>query len=834
MTTTTTTTTTTTAEENFIAFKQSSLREGIEVEQKYPRNYIHENTEYFYNQFCVNNLQLLEPGLSVELLRLLNGLSECPNIPIKSDNNLPCIDINQLRNSIRSKFKLNISEAEDFSISTVNNYNRHYFGYLYLDRLTAFNVYLGPREMPFFDRESSKELTDQEKALFEEYKCFVCFEIMNEPTTLPCGHSACFGCLKKAFETSRKCSVCNRKFSHSVVEALAVSIHLRSAISHLFPHLEIERDAEKAQYSQLLTPQVELLKQALVDPAEGSRQKWKTLDEQSAAAAVVSGSNLLLLLADEQEETLHKIILSAISNDACKNILRRAGSLGEASVEVYDEIRGITRGFLMDVLRDVIVIATNRGAAIVTVDAVIASKPMNYTVLGYGGDYGIRHVWSSLVTKTMALIHPNLHIDPQALSVYNDICTFIMMKLMERAIRLANESTATATHVKTLTSNDPSFPYDLKFYGTVEGDARRMEEPLDAPVSYVRPGDIEAASRCLLTGQLIEHAGREGTEAVTKFSSDTVALANASMAMASGMSVYMVNDRRVVALVVSRVFKGYPISEDAAVYLAAVMEYLLAEVCELSGNQALEQNCGAVSGRHVMLGIGSDEELDNLFKMCIIRDCGILPHVHKFLVGSVEPSGSSAFEKLLKAKSAGRSFIDPRTGSHCNFDETNTGILRPAPILDMMCKESVVERIALARQALSADELDLMKSEGSFLCSDAQMDGSEAAAAAGNGWAEPSLAKLRFRNLLDIYSMQKSHHKVCNCYYFGCLVEAIAKDLPSNHRFTAEAMECIHTITEGYLIDILECSVLNAVHSGRTLLEPKDLRLTRRILKDFS
>ena len=796
--------------EIFNAFKQSSLREGVEKEQKYPCNYIHEYTENFYDQFCVNNLQL-EPELSLKLLRLLNGLSECPCTPSKSDHTLPCIDIIQLRNSIRSKFKLNISEVEDFSISTINNHNLHYFGYLYLDRLTAFNEYLGPREMPFFDGESSVELTDQEKALFEEYKCFICFEIMNEPTTLSCGHSACFKCLKKAFEISRKCSVCNRKFSHTVVEALAVSIHLRSAISHIFPHLQIERDAKKAQYSLLLTPQVELLKQVMVDPAVYNCQKWKSLNEQSA----VAGSNLA-----DGEGYSHEILMSALSNDACKNLLRRAGSLGEASSEVYEHIRGITMVFLENMLREVFIIAITRGAVTVTVDSVIDSKPLNYTVLGYGGDFGIRHVWSSLVTKVMAEAHPNKHIDPQALSVYNDIATFIMMAVMERAIRLANVSIGTATHFKTLTSDDPAFPYDLKFYGKVEVDAQ-LTGHLDAPVSYVKCGDIKAATRCLLTGQLIRHAVAEGTKAISKFSSHTEASANTSMAAKAGLK----NDPRVVALVVSRAFNGYPISEDAAVYLASIMEYLLAEVCELSGNAAGDQSCRAVSSRHIMLGIRNDAELDNLFKMCIIRDSGILPHVHKFLVGSVEPSGSSAFEKLLKAKAAGRSFIDPRTGRHCNFDDSNSSILSPAPILDLMCKESIAERIALARQALSADELAIMKSEGSFLCSDQTDDA---------GWADPSLARLRFRNLLDIHSMQKSHHKVFNPYYFGRFVEETAKDLSSRNYFTAEAMECIHTITEGYLVDILECSVLNAVHSGRTLLEPKDLSLTRRIRRDYN
>eukprot|EP01036_Dinobryon_divergens_P024722 gene24721-33195_t len=787
--------------EIFNAFKQSSLRQGVEEKEKYPRNYVPENTENFYDHFCVNNLEL-QSDLSVKLLRLLNGLNECPYIPCKSDNTLVCIDITQLRNVILSKFKLNIYEGQDFSISTLNNENLHYFGLLYLDRLTAFNVHLGPREKHF--SESSDEVTVPDSALCEEFKCFICFEVMEEPTTLPCGHSACLHCLKKAFEASKKCSICNRKFNHAVVDALAVSIHLRSAISRIFPRLQCERDAKKV-----------LLKQTLNDPAVDSRGKLKTLDELSA----VSSSNLA-----DGEGYSHENLIAAMPDDACKNLLRRAGCLGEISPEVYDHIRGITRAFLEDMIKDVIIIATNRGARTATVDTVIASKPLNYTVLGYGGDFGIRYVWSSMVVKVMAQVHATIHVDPQALSVFNDIGTFILMSVMERAIRLANESTVTATHFKVLSADGPSFPYELKFYGNVEDDDQ-LTGHLDTPVTDVRAADIQAAVRLLLSRELLKHAVSEGAKAVAKVS-NADPTAHASMATKAGLQ----NDPRAVALVVSRAFKGYPISEAAAVYLAAVMEYLVAEVCELSGNAAMEKGCGAVSCRHVMLGIKNDAELNDLFKMCIIRDSGVIPHVQTLVLGSVEHIDSSVFENLLKAKSVGRNFIDPRTGRHSYFDgSSNTSTLRRIPMLDLMCKETTAERVALARQALSPDELAIMKSEGGFLISDRnEEDGSEE----GNGWAEPSLAELHHRNLSDIRTMQESHHKVFNPYHFGRFVETIAIDFATNWRFTAEAMEFIHTVTEGYLVDFFQCSVLNAVHSGRILLEAKDLNLARRIRRE--
>ena len=133
----------------------------------------------------------------------------------------------------------------------------------------------------------------------------------------------------------------------------------------------------------------------------------------------------------------------------------------------------------------------------------------------------------------------------------------------------------------------------------------------------------------------------------------------------------------------SLALKGYLISEDAAVYLAALKEYVIAETCELGGHVVIDKGCGAVSCRHVMLSVEIDEELSELFKMCIIRDGGVVPYVQKLLLDSVQHGDPSEFVKPLKAKSVGRSLIDPRTGRQSYFDDSdsNTSILRPVPYL---------------------------------------------------------------------------------------------------------------------------------------------------------
>uniref|UniRef100_A0A8C8SAP5 Histone H2A n=1 Tax=Pelusios castaneus TaxID=367368 RepID=A0A8C8SAP5_9SAUR len=56
------------------------------------------------------------------------------------------------------------------------------------------------------------------------------------------------------------------------------------------------------------------------------------------------------------------------------------------------------------------------------------------------------------------------------------------------------------------------------------------------------------------------------------------------------------------------------IGAGAPVYLAAVLEYLTAEILELSGNAARENKKSRIGPRHIQLAVRNDEELNKLFK----------------------------------------------------------------------------------------------------------------------------------------------------------------------------------------------------------------------------
>ncbi|KAL0065814.1 hypothetical protein AAF712_007117 [Marasmius tenuissimus] len=71
---------------------------------------------------------------------------------------------------------------------------------------------------------------------------------------------------------------------------------------------------------------------------------------------------------------------------------------------------------------------------------------------------------------------------------------------------------------------------------------------------------------------------------------------------------------------------------SAAVYCAAVIEYLVAEVTELGGNAARDAHRKTITPRHLQLAIRNDDELDKLLKNVVIMESGVLPRIEPELL----------------------------------------------------------------------------------------------------------------------------------------------------------------------------------------------------------
>jgi len=74
------------------------------------------------------------------------------------------------------------------------------------------------------------------------------------------------------------------------------------------------------------------------------------------------------------------------------------------------------------------------------------------------------------------------------------------------------------------------------------------------------------------------------------------------------------------------------VGAGAPVFLASVLEYLVAEVLELAGNAARDNRRNRIIPRHIQLAVRNDDELNKLLDGVTISEGGVMPNINSALL----------------------------------------------------------------------------------------------------------------------------------------------------------------------------------------------------------
>ena len=191
--------------------------------------------------------------------------------------------------------------------------------------------------------------------------------------------------------------------------------------------------------------------------------------------------------------------------------------------------------------------------------------------------------FSTYTYKVLKQVHCDLGISKRAMMVCNDFLVDMYLRIEKEAVQLAE-----LNQRSTITSRE-----------------------------------IQTAVRLVLPGELAKHGVSEGTKAVCKFNATT----SGQKSTRAGLQFPV---GRLHTLLKLRVKQR--IGATAPVYLAAVLEYLVAEVLELSGNAARDNKKCRIIPRHLFLAAANDEELNKLLANVDLAFAGIIPMIHPMLL----------------------------------------------------------------------------------------------------------------------------------------------------------------------------------------------------------
>lgn len=144
-------------------------------------------------------------------------------------------------------------------------------------------------------------------------------------------------------------------------------------------------------------------------------------------------------------------------------------------------------------------------------------------------------------------------------------------------------------------------------------------------VKTITSRHIQGGVRLAFSNGLMKRAVSEATKAVTKYNSATHdGHHGMRKRVLAGLEFPIARTGRLI-----RSLSTVPrLGQSAPIYLAAVLEYICAEILELAGNSTRDAKRLRIIPRHIMLAIKNDHELNKLFSDTVLSG-GVIHNIRQ-------------------------------------------------------------------------------------------------------------------------------------------------------------------------------------------------------------